>query len=102
MTERWKCELLKPNDVARWLAVSRAWVYDAAKTGRIPSIRIGGEDGPLRFVREGIERWLDEARAAWKPGRGVRPLTNGRDGAKRRARRPSDLPVVIRGQQSLL
>ncbi|MBV9418107.1 MAG: helix-turn-helix domain-containing protein [Solirubrobacterales bacterium] len=43
-------EPLKPNDVARQLAVSRAWVYEAARTGRIPSVRIGGPDGPLRFV----------------------------------------------------
>jgi hypothetical protein len=43
-------------------------MYDAANRGRIPSIRIGGEDGPLRFVAEDVERWLDEARAAWRPG----------------------------------
>jgi len=33
--------------------------------GRIPSVRIGGEDGPLRFVPEDIDRWLAEARADW-------------------------------------
>ena len=38
--------LLKPTEVAHRLGVSRAWVYDAAKQGRIPSIRIGGEEGP--------------------------------------------------------
>lgn len=65
--------LLKPNDVARRLAVSRAWVYDAAKLGRIPSVRIGGPDGPLRFVPEDIERWLAEARAGWLPGADERP-----------------------------
>jgi excisionase family DNA binding protein len=61
--------LLKPTDLARLLGVSRSWLYDAAKAGRIPSIRIGGEQGPLRFVPEDIERWLDDARAAWTPGR---------------------------------
>jgi excisionase family DNA binding protein len=61
--------LLKPADVAARLAVSRTWLYDAAKTGRIPSIRIGGEDGPLRFVPEDIDRWLRDARSAWLPGR---------------------------------
>jgi excisionase family DNA binding protein len=60
--------LLRPGDLARDLCVSRAWIYDAAHRGRIPSIRIGGEDGPLRFVAEDVERWLDEARAAWRPG----------------------------------
>jgi hypothetical protein len=49
-------DLLKPNDVAKKLAVSRAWVYEAARTGRIPSVRIGGDDGPLRFVPEGRRR----------------------------------------------
>ena len=57
--------LLKPNDVARQLSVSRAWVYEAARTGRIPSVRIGGEDGPLRFVPEEIDRWIMECRTPW-------------------------------------
>jgi excisionase family DNA binding protein len=61
--------LLKPSEVAAQLAVSRTWLYDAAKTGRIPSIRIGGEDGPLRFVPEDIDRWLQEARSSWLPRR---------------------------------
>jgi excisionase family DNA binding protein len=56
--------LLKPNDLAQRLAVSRAWVYEVAKSGRIPSVRIGGLDGPLRFVPEDIERWLAETRTA--------------------------------------
>jgi predicted DNA-binding transcriptional regulator AlpA len=62
--------LIRPGDLARDLCVSRAWVYDAARDGRIPSIRIGGQDGPLRFVSEDIERWLDAAREGWLPGRG--------------------------------
>jgi excisionase family DNA binding protein len=62
--------LLRPGDVAKDLAVSRTWVYDAASAGRIPSIRIGGEQGPLRFVPEDLDRWLDEARKAWRPGAG--------------------------------
>jgi excisionase family DNA binding protein len=60
--------LLKPTEVARRLGVSRTWLYAAAKDGRIPSVRIGGPDGPLRFVPEDLEAWLDEARAAWRPG----------------------------------
>jgi excisionase family DNA binding protein len=60
--------LLRPTDLAAQLGVSRSWLYDAAKSGRIPSIRIGGEDGPLRFVPEDIQRWLDAARANWTPG----------------------------------
>ena len=66
--------LLRPSDVARQLAVSRAWVYDAAKTGRIPSVRLGGEDGPLRFIPADIERWLADSRAGWLPGRSASDL----------------------------
>jgi excisionase family DNA binding protein len=91
-------QLLKPNDVAQQLAVSRSWVYEAARTGRIPSIRIGGEDGPLRFIPEDIERWLVEARDRWTPAR-TRP----------QPARPAIDPPHIRpgrrqanGQQSLL
>lgn len=61
--------LLKPTDLARRLGVSRSWLYDAAKAGRIPSIRIGGEEGPLRFVPEDIDKWINQARTLWSPGR---------------------------------
>jgi excisionase family DNA binding protein len=77
-------DLLKPSDVARQLGVSRSWLYDAAKAGRIPSIRIGGEDGPLRFVPDDIDRWIDEARAAWTPGK---PAVGTRQEPTRRKRR---------------
>jgi excisionase family DNA binding protein len=60
--------LIRPGDLAKDLAVSRTWVYEAANSGRIPSIRIGGEQGPLRFVPEDVDRWLEEARKAWSPG----------------------------------
>ena len=66
-------DLLKPAEVAARLGVSRTWLYDAAREGRIPSIRIGGRDGPLRFVPEDLQRWVDEARAEWLPGRPARP-----------------------------
>ena len=78
-------------------------VYDAAKVGRIPAIRIGGEDGPLRFVAEDVEDWLADARSRWTPGSRTvatrepemvfrRDATRG----SRNARRPRV------GQQSLL
>ena len=61
-------DLLKPGEVARRLQVSRTWLYAAAKAGRIPSVRLGGADGPVRFVEEDIEQWLERARQAWRPG----------------------------------
>lgn len=103
--------LMRPNDVARMLAVSRAWVYEAARAGRIPSIRIGGEDGPLRFVPEDIERRLAEQRAQWTPGirserRRSEPKPRQGSGAGQTTPRPSratppdELPLP--GKQSLL
>jgi predicted DNA-binding transcriptional regulator AlpA len=71
--------LLKPTALAAQLGVSRAWLYEAAKTGRIPSIRIGGHEGPLRFVPEDIQRWIDDARAEWVPGRSARPTRPAAD-----------------------
>jgi len=55
-------DLLKPADVARRLKVSRSWVYDAAADRRLPSIRLGGPDGPLRFVPPDLEQWIEDAR----------------------------------------
>jgi excisionase family DNA binding protein len=91
--------LLRPNDIADRLGVSRAWVYDAAKAGRIPSIRIGGEDGPLRFVPEDIDRWLDQARAAWRPGRPAaatrRPISADHGSQRTQARRGVQRQLLI-------
>jgi excisionase family DNA binding protein len=60
--------LLKPADVAGRLGVSRSWLYAAAADGRIPCVRLGGPDGPIRFLPADLERWLDDARASWQPG----------------------------------
>jgi excisionase family DNA binding protein len=92
--------LLKPTDLARRLGVSRSWLYDAAKTGRIPSIRIGGEEGPLRFVSEDIDWWIDQARAGWCPGR---PTVATRHSANTRRGRPDATAIAgSHGQQRLL
>jgi excisionase family DNA binding protein len=72
--------LIKPTALAAQLGVSRTWIYDAARDGRIPSVRIGGPDGPLRFVPEDIEAWIDAARAAWRPGEPVRATLRGAAG----------------------
>jgi excisionase family DNA binding protein len=59
--------LLRPADVARRLAVSRSWVYQAAMDGRLPAIRLGGPDGPLRFIADDIDNCIAQAREAWRP-----------------------------------
>jgi excisionase family DNA binding protein len=61
--------LLRPHEVCRMLGVSRSWLYQAAADGRIPHVRLGSADGPIRFVPTDIEQWLEDARRRWMPGR---------------------------------
>jgi excisionase family DNA binding protein len=93
----------KPTEVADRLSVSRAWVYDAAKVGRIPAIRVGGEDGPLRFVAEDLEAWLADARTRWTPGSRTVATRKPRTVVRRSgARRQRDGREPRAAQQSLL
>lgn len=95
--------LIRPSDVAVRLGVSRSWLYEAAKTGRIPSIRIGGDEGPLRFVPADIQEWIDDARAAWTPGRPTIPTRHPTAPTRRvRRRRPRSAAAPVSGQQTLL
>jgi excisionase family DNA binding protein len=48
--------LLRPSELMRMLGVSRSWLYQTAKDGRIPSVRLGGPDGPLRFHAHDVEQ----------------------------------------------
>lgn len=66
-------DLLTPAELAQRLGVSRSWLYDAARTGRIPSVRLGGADGPLRFIEDEVDAWLAASRPA-------RTVTDGRAG----------------------
>lgn len=59
--------LLRPSEVTALLGVSRSWLYEAAKNGRIPSVRLGGEGGPLRFIESDVLAWLSRAREGWSP-----------------------------------
>src|SRR5215212_8110917 len=68
-------DLLKPTDVARRLGVSRSSVYDAAVTGRTPCVRVGGPDGPLRFLPQEVEAWLEQARRNWLSGQSAERVT---------------------------
>jgi excisionase family DNA binding protein len=79
-------DLLKPTDVARRLGVSRSWVYEAAATGRIPCVRLGGPDGPLRFLPGDVDAWLEHARRSWLPGRS----------ANQASHRPTDAAPQLR------
>ena len=67
MTTATNVQLLKPEEARRLLNVSRGWLYRAAREGRIPSIRVGGDDGPLRFVEADLLEHIERARAGWRP-----------------------------------
>jgi excisionase family DNA binding protein len=54
--------LLKTHEACQILQVSRSWLYDACARGIVPHVRLGGPDGPLRFVAEDLERWIAEQR----------------------------------------
>jgi excisionase family DNA binding protein len=56
-------DLLKPADVARRLGVSRSWLYEGAREGRVPCVRLGGTDGPLRFSEDDLAVWLEQGRS---------------------------------------
>jgi excisionase family DNA binding protein len=61
-------ELLTPAEAMRLLRVSRSWLYEAAKNGRIPAIRLGGATGPVRFVKTDLLAHTDAAHACWRRG----------------------------------
>ena len=56
--------LLKPAEVQRLLGVSRTWLYDAAKTGALPCVRLGGPDGPVRFHPDDVAAFIEASRRA--------------------------------------
>jgi excisionase family DNA binding protein len=54
--------LLRPAEVIEMLGVSRSWLYDAAKSGRIPCVRLGGAEGPVRFRPNELDAWVEQGR----------------------------------------
>ena len=47
--------LLRPEEAAALLSVKTSWVYDAARTGKLPCLRVGRH---IRFTRSMLEAWL--------------------------------------------
>lgn len=52
--------LLTAAGAAELLAVRTSWVYEAARSGELPCVRLGKH---LRFLRSDLERWVAEQRA---------------------------------------
>jgi len=49
-------EWMTINEVAKYLRVSKDWVYKAAQKGKIPTYKIGGL---WRFKEKEIDEWLE-------------------------------------------
>ena len=54
-TRRLDGPLLRPEQAAELLNVKPSWIYDAARTNKLPCIRIGRH---IRFTRAMLEDWL--------------------------------------------
>jgi excisionase family DNA binding protein len=80
--------LLRPAEVVELLGVSQSWLYLAASQNRIPHIRLGGPDGPLRFHRTDVTNWIAACRRAWQPGDTLLATS------VRAAQLPDDLPAA--------
>ena len=42
-------------------------MYLKAEAGVLPHRRLGGDDGPVRFLQAEIDAWLEEQRRGWLP-----------------------------------
>jgi excisionase family DNA binding protein len=69
MTDR----LLDAHEVAEWLGVPESWVRESARSGAIPSVRLGRY---VRFDLGDVEAWIASCK---QPGRSIRlrSTTNG-------------------------
>jgi hypothetical protein len=45
----------------------RTWLYNAAKSGRVPCVRLDGPGGPVRIVEGDLVEWLEAHRALRPP-----------------------------------
>jgi excisionase family DNA binding protein len=57
--------LLSIDDVAEYLGVSKRWVYEEARMGRLPGMLIARS---YRFRREDLEAFVDGFRLSPAPG----------------------------------
>lgn len=52
--------LMTAEEVATWLQVTPDWVHKMARTGEIPSMKLGRY---RRFERDAVAAWIDERSA---------------------------------------
>jgi excisionase family DNA binding protein len=52
--------LLSANQAAGVLSVRPSWIYDAARRGELPCVRLGKH---VRFLRSDLESWVAQQRS---------------------------------------
>jgi excisionase family DNA binding protein len=57
MSEQAKDQLLRPNEAAEMLGISRGTLYNWAYQRRIPAVKMGHS---LRFSRLDLERYIEQ------------------------------------------
>jgi excisionase family DNA binding protein len=62
----WDDRLLRADDVARLLGVTRGWVYAQSRLGTLPTVTLGRY---RRYRRDAIDAWVAELEAAGNTGR---------------------------------
>jgi len=67
-------EVMTPTEVALYLRVHVRTIYRWAKTGQIPSRRVGGS---WRFRKEQLDLWLSGTEYSGSRGKGVRRPEKG-------------------------
>jgi len=58
-------ELLKPAETAAWLRISKTYLYEMARAGRIPAVRVGYA---WRFDADQVKAWMQQKVAAGAAG----------------------------------
>ena len=58
--------LLDAVAAARLLSVKPSWIYDAARSGRLPHVKLGRH---IRFLRTDLEEWVLTRRVAGRADR---------------------------------
>lgn len=67
--------LLEPQEVAEYLGMKVRWVYEEAKAGRLPHVRLGRY---VRFRQESIDAWLEARESAATMPSGTNRPAGGR------------------------
>ena len=59
-----EARLFTPQRTAEYLGVRPSWVYEQARNGRLPHLKLGKH---LRFLQEDLDAWIAEQRIEARP-----------------------------------